>query len=198
MPNPICHWELMVNDVEKAKRFYGGVFRWRFDDAKYPGYTLIDTGEGVGGGMIRKPPGAPMASLNTYFAVDDLDRTLRDVVESGGSVIVPRTEIPTVGWFAMFLDPDQIPIGVLQPLPMEKADRPPSWDDVRRIADELEVKAHLATLDLRDRWRALQPQLAQVERQIADAGGKLSMAISKQLTELGKTLRAMLDELGRR
>jgi predicted enzyme related to lactoylglutathione lyase len=56
-----------------------------------------------------------MSSLNSYFRVPDLDRTLRAAVEAGARVIVPRMEIPNVGWFAMFLDPDGIPIGVMQP-----------------------------------------------------------------------------------
>lgn len=196
MPNPICHWELMVNDLDKAKRFYGGVFRWSFDDAKYPGYTLIDTGEGVGGGMMQRPPSAPAAALNTYFAVDDVDKTLRRVVESGGTVVMPRTEIPGIGWFAMFLDPERIPIAILQPVPMavQPGDGSPSWDDVRRIADQLEVKAHLASLELRDRWRALKPQLTQLEQTIGKAGGAISATVGKQLAELGKTLRGLLDE----
>jgi len=117
MANPICHWELMVNDVEKAKRFYSTVFGWRFDSSKTAEYTMIDTGQGVGGGMMAKPPGAPSAALNSYFQVDDVEKTLRTVVEAGGAVIVPKTEIPRMGWFAMFLDPDRIPIGVWQEAP---------------------------------------------------------------------------------
>ena len=116
MANPVCHWELMVHDVAKAKAFYGRVFGWKFDDARYPGYTTIDTGEGVGGGMMLKPVSSPVAALNTYFQVDDVDKTLRAVVETGGTVIVPKTEISNVGWFAMFLDPDRIAVGILQPL----------------------------------------------------------------------------------
>ena len=123
MANPICHWELMVEDVAKAKRFYGAVFGWRFDDTKYPGYTIIDTGQGVGGGMMRRPASSPVAALNTYFQVDDVDATLRAVAEAGGTVIVPKTEIAGVGWFAMFLDPDRIPIGILQPTPAGPAAR---------------------------------------------------------------------------
>lgn len=115
MANPLCHWELMVNDVTRAKQFYGAVFKWRFDDEKFPGYTIIDTGGGVDGGMMAKPPGSPVAALNDYFEVADVGQTLRTVVEAGGTVVVPKTEIPHVGWFAMFLDLDQIPIGILQP-----------------------------------------------------------------------------------
>jgi uncharacterized protein (DUF302 family) len=35
------------------------------------------------------------------------------VIEAGGTVAVPRTEIPP-GWFAMVVDPDGIAVGVLQ------------------------------------------------------------------------------------
>jgi len=31
MPNPICHFELIVPDPEKAKSFYGKVFEWEFE-----------------------------------------------------------------------------------------------------------------------------------------------------------------------
>lgn len=112
MANPLCHWELMVNDLTKAKQFYGRVFDWRFDDSTFPEYTMIETG-GIAGGMMTKPPGSPMAALHTYFQVDDINETLRRVVEAGGSVIVPKTEIPP-GWFAMFLDIDRIPVGIVQ------------------------------------------------------------------------------------
>lgn len=114
MPNPICHWELMVSDVARAKAFYGRIFDWTFDDRTYPGYTVIRTGAGPDGGLLAKPPMAPMPALNTYFSVASIDRVLRAVVETGGSVIVPKTELAGVGWFAMFLDPDRIPVGLLE------------------------------------------------------------------------------------
>lgn len=113
MANPIVHWELMVDDVDRTKTFYRNVFDWQFRDAG-PEYTLIDTGTPPGGGILRRPPGVTMSSLNTYFDVADLERTVRAAVEAGGTVIVPRMEVPGVGWFAMFTDPDGIPIGVMQ------------------------------------------------------------------------------------
>jgi uncharacterized protein len=111
----MVHWELMVNDVERAKAFYGRVFGWRFSSYG-PEYTMIETGGAPGGGMMPRPPTAPAAALNVYFQVEDIDRTLREAVEAGGKVIVTRTTIPP-GWFAMFLDPDGIPVGILQARP---------------------------------------------------------------------------------
>jgi uncharacterized protein len=113
MPNPLIHWELMVSDVEKAKSFYTKVFDWTFTAAG-PEYTMIQSGTQPNGGMMQRPPGVEMSSLNSYFQVDDLDRTLREAVDAGATVIVPRMEVPDVGWFAMFLDPEKIAIGVMQ------------------------------------------------------------------------------------
>lgn len=115
MANPLIHWELMVPDVARTKAFYQKVFDWTYT-AMGSEYTIIQTGEGVGGGLMQSPPGAPMPALNVYFRVADLDRTLHAAVEAGARIVVKRTEIPQVGWFAMFLDPDAIAVGLLQPL----------------------------------------------------------------------------------
>lgn len=103
----------MVEDVEKTKAFYKRVFDWSFTPSG-PEYTLIQAGAEPGGGLMKRPPGVAMSSLNSYFRVADLGLTLREAVEAGAQVIVPRTEVPSIGWFAMFLDPDRIPIGVMQ------------------------------------------------------------------------------------
>ena len=44
MANPLCHFEVMTSDPERAKAFYGSVLAWRFDDQSMPGYTLVNTG----------------------------------------------------------------------------------------------------------------------------------------------------------
>lgn len=114
MSNPMCHWEFMVSDPVKAKVFYGRVFDWRFEEQPGGEYTMILTGTEPGGGMMKKPPMAPAPALNNYFKVDAVDATLRNVVEAGGTVIVPKTEISGVGWFAMFQDPERIAVGILE------------------------------------------------------------------------------------
>ncbi|MGB2984730.1 MAG: VOC family protein [Phycisphaerae bacterium] len=115
MGNRLCHFELMTNDPEKCKAFYGAVFDWKFDEQSMPGYTLINTGTDPGGGVFPKPPEAPGVCMSVYFQVDDIDATLRTVTEHGGKIIVPKTAIPSVGHFAMFTDPEGIASGILQP-----------------------------------------------------------------------------------
>ena len=115
MANPLCHFELMTDDVARCKAFYGAVFDWKYDDVAMPGYTIVHTGQDPGGGIFARPKDAPHPCMNVYFTVGDIDKTLAKVAEMGGKVIVPKTPIPTVGHFAMFTDPEGIVIGIMRP-----------------------------------------------------------------------------------
>lgn len=115
MPNPLCHFEVMTKDVAKCKAFYSSVFAWTFDDKTMPGYTLVHTGQEPTGGIFEKPAEAPHACLNVYFTVQDLEKTLAKAGELGGKTLVPKTPIPGVGHFAMFTDPEGVPVGIMQP-----------------------------------------------------------------------------------
>jgi hypothetical protein len=73
-----------------------------------------------------------------------------------------------------------------------------SWDDVRRFTDELEVKIHLASMDARDRWRALQPRVATLEQDLTRAGKRVGDVVEREVTALGGLLRRLLDEVAPR
>jgi len=115
MPSPLCHFELMTNDVPKSKAFYGAVFNWNFDDKAMPGYTLIHTGQEPTGGVFARPPDAPHPCMNVYFTVDNIERVLGLVAKNGGKMLIPKTAIQGVGHFAMFSDPEGIVVGIMQP-----------------------------------------------------------------------------------
>lgn len=116
MPAPLCHFEFMSDAPEKCKAFYAKVFGWEFDDQSMPGYALIKTGAEPGGGLMQRPPQAPQVALNVYFMVEDIGATLNKVKAGGGQVVVPESPIPNVGSYAMFLDPEGIPIGLFKSL----------------------------------------------------------------------------------
>src|SRR5439155_17311117 len=63
MANAFVHVELHTGDVAKAKQFYSKLFGWKLEDMPMPGggtYTMIQVGEGTGGGMMSaQPPGSP-------------------------------------------------------------------------------------------------------------------------------------------
>jgi len=116
MPNPLCHFEFQTNDPEKCKAFYSKIFDWTFETPPgHEDYTLIQTGEGPGGGMMKRPEQCPAPMLGIYIQVDDIDETLAKVTEAGGNVVVPKMPIPNVGSMAVFVDPEGIGVGIFQP-----------------------------------------------------------------------------------
>jgi hypothetical protein len=74
-------------------------------------------------------------------------------------------------------------------------DQPSTWDEVRRIADELELKIHLAGMEARDRWRALQPRIAEIEKTLSDAGKVAGSVLERELASLGVALRRLRDDV---
>jgi len=115
MGNRLCYFEFMVGDTAKAQEFYGKVFDWKF--AEYdnmPGYISIDTGTEPSGGMMKKPENIPANALGVYFYVESIDDTLAKVTEAGGQIMMPKTEIPNIGWWALFMDLDQIPVMIYE------------------------------------------------------------------------------------
>jgi hypothetical protein len=72
-----------------------------------------------------------------------------------------------------------------------------TWDEVRRIADELELKIHLAGMDARDRWRDLKPRLAEIEKTIAGASKRTSDVVERELASVGAALRRLRDDIAK-
>lgn len=102
MIHSIVHFEIPANDVERAKKFYQQLFGWEFQ-APMEGYHLIQTGEGgVGGGMMQRP--VPEQRITMYVGVESIDEYLAKAQSLGGTIIMPKTAVPTMGYFAHFLD----------------------------------------------------------------------------------------------
>ena len=119
MANPFVHVELVTTDIDQAKSFYRSLFDWKLNDMDMGGgmtYTLIEVGEGTGGGMMQHPmPGQPSAWL-AYVGVDDV-RAATDKAKSLDATIVRDvTEIPDVGSFSILIDPTGAALALWQQL----------------------------------------------------------------------------------
>jgi len=105
MANPFVHVELMTSDVDRARAFYGSLFDWRLEEVPGMDYTLINVGEGTGGGMMKSdPPGAPSGWM-AYVAVDDAVAATEKARLLGATICREVTEIPGIGWFSVITDP---------------------------------------------------------------------------------------------
>jgi uncharacterized protein len=100
--------DLMTNDVEAAKTFYGELLGWEFNVWK-PGeldYPMIHVRESDHGGIVKADPdrGTPSHWI-AYIHVDDVDSTILRAEQEGATIAVQPTDIPEVGRFAIIVDP---------------------------------------------------------------------------------------------
>lgn len=112
----VIHFEIPVNDADRATAFYKNVFGWKID--KWPGpmeYWMVNTGDdkcpGINGGIMKR--GNVQHTTNT-LGVDSVDACVAAVTKAGGKSIMPKTAIPGVGYFAYCEDTEGNLFGVMQ------------------------------------------------------------------------------------
>lgn len=105
MPNKIAHFAVEATDIDRARRFYEGVFQWDFEPWGPPGFYLIRKA-GIQGALQKRsgPEQAGVKGFVCSIAVDDLASTLVLVESFGGKLTGSKIQIPTVGELCEFAD----------------------------------------------------------------------------------------------
>jgi len=117
MANPFTHVELNTTDPAKARSFYTQLFSWKLEDVPTPmgDYTMINVGEGTGGGMMKHPvPGAPSSWL-AYVQVDDIHASTQKAQALGAQIMRDVTAVMDAGWLSILIDPTGAALGLWQP-----------------------------------------------------------------------------------
>ncbi len=110
----IVHVEIPANDPASAAKFYADLFGWNIQVDQALNYYMFQAGSGPGGAFPQvgeDPPYKP-GEVVIYVSTDDIDATLAKTESLGGKTLMPKTEIPNVGWFAFFADPTGNRIGL--------------------------------------------------------------------------------------
>jgi predicted enzyme related to lactoylglutathione lyase len=115
MGNSFCHVELQTNDVAKAKKFYQNLFDWKLQEMPGMGYTMINVGEGTGGGMMKNPVPNMPSSWMAYVLVEDVKAATQKAKSLGANVVKDVEEVPDYGWFSVIVDPTGATLGLWQP-----------------------------------------------------------------------------------
>jgi predicted enzyme related to lactoylglutathione lyase len=110
MPNPIAHFDIAADDVERARRFYEAVFGWRFEAWGPPDFYLIQTGgpgEGVHGSLSKREEpvtGKGRGGWECTVSVEDLVAIQTAILAAGGKIVFDEYEIVGVGRIIKFED----------------------------------------------------------------------------------------------
>ncbi|MFQ5922106.1 MAG: VOC family protein [Anaerolineales bacterium] len=110
---PVQHLEISADDPNAAAEFYSKVFGWKIEVEESMNYVQFMAEEGgIGGAFTQVEENNPAGTLVPYVMTDDINASLEKVGSLGGSTIVPKTEIPGIGHFAVFSDPTGNNIGL--------------------------------------------------------------------------------------
>ena len=110
--NMVGWFEIPVLDMEGAIGFYNAVFSIAIQPQNFEGVEMAwfpfeEGGTGASGTLIKHELYEPSAKPGVliYFMSEDVQIELDKVENSGGQVLMPKTQIsPEVGYYGLFLD----------------------------------------------------------------------------------------------
>lgn len=119
-PHGKFYWnELLTDDVDKARAFYGATLGWTFSEmpmADGGTYHVATLGEEPVAGLMDKtdllPPTVPPHWFS-YINVDDIHQRLKLLQAAGGHVLREPFEVPGIGCIAIVSDATGAPFGLM-------------------------------------------------------------------------------------
>jgi len=122
--NQVVHFEIPVDDIEAAKEFYS-IFGWELNDMPGMDYVGISTTPvdenrvpktpgSINGGMMKRTD--KIKSPVVAVQVDSVDEFIKKVTSKGGKLVMPKMEIPGMGFYAYVSDPQGNILGLWEPI----------------------------------------------------------------------------------
>ena len=111
--------DLISEDLEAAKTFYGGLFGWTFEEATARGgynYVVAKSGDVYVAGLLEfdsPNDGNSYSRWLPYVSVDDVDEAVMRATSAGGSVAAPAREV-SIGRVAAIVDPQGAVMGLIR------------------------------------------------------------------------------------
>ena len=129
--SPVVHFEMPAKDKKRVSDFYSKVFGWSMQQmgAEMGNYVLAQTTEtdqegmvqtkgAINGGFFDFKDEDGFKTPHVVISVEDINKSIEDVKSSGGEVNGEIMDIPGVGKYISFKDPEGNNVGMLQPSQM--------------------------------------------------------------------------------
>jgi len=101
----IVHIEIPAADPAKAAQFYKALFGWEMTRDEKMNYTMWEPSIGPGGGFSPLGEQVKPGDIMVHVDSDDIEADLKKAAQLGGTIVLPKSEIPGVGWWGTFRDP---------------------------------------------------------------------------------------------
>ena len=129
--DPVVHFEMPYDDAARMARFYQQAFGWQTQalGAEMGNYVVVTTTESmpsgplkpgaINGGFFERKADWPDQHPSVVIAVQDAAAAMEQVRKAGGQVLGEPMDIPGVGKYVSFRDPEGNRVSLLQPLPRQ-------------------------------------------------------------------------------
>jgi len=134
--------DLVTEDLAAARRFYGELLGWTFEDTTGPAgraYVLARSGGAFVAGLVpvdKRADGVRLSRWLPYVSVADVDASLRQASAAGGRVAADAREVG-IGRVAVIIDPEGAVIGLARSSIGDPDDATTSPGPGRRVWTEL-------------------------------------------------------------
>jgi predicted enzyme related to lactoylglutathione lyase len=106
--NPVGWFEIPVNDLERAQKFYEAVLSIKMEshpELNMVWFPMHQDAKGVSGALMKYESYIPShEGPILYFTAPNLDDAIERVEKNGGKILNPKTDIGEYGWVAHFED----------------------------------------------------------------------------------------------
>lgn len=120
--NPVIYFEIPVTDIDRAIKFYKSVFNFTFkreiiDKNEMVLFPFAEENAGISGALAKGEVYKPTNNgVVIYFKTEDIDKTLKTAISSGGKILYPITSNGDLGFVAEFEDSEGNRIALHQSL----------------------------------------------------------------------------------
>jgi uncharacterized protein len=123
----VQHFEIPVDDVKRAQKFYKDIFDWHIISVPMMGYSMIHTGPTndengmvkelgyINGGMMERKLGIQNPVIT--IVVDSIDKAVKKISAQGGEIVKEKLEVGDMGWAAYFKDSEGNTMGLFENKP---------------------------------------------------------------------------------
>lgn len=112
-----CWNELWTPDAKTALAFYEKVFGYTHDNmdmGPQGTYYILKAGDKPRAGLFQAPDNKTPPMWLPYVKVGDCDASSAKAAQLGAQVVMPPTDIPSVGRFSVFIDPQGAALAVIK------------------------------------------------------------------------------------
>ena len=111
--DPVVHFEIPADNVERAQEFYNRVFGWKTQSIPEMNYTIVRTAETdekymlkepgrINGGIMKR--NVPIMRPIITIQVEEMQRALQKVKSAGGKTVKEPTSVGDMGIVAYVQD----------------------------------------------------------------------------------------------